>query len=66
MCNVRDSRGYQTNKLPLSLASAGCHFLDRENDENWVLEPYQRGGSVKTFWKHIEKACVDSDSVEED
>jgi hypothetical protein len=34
---------------------AGCDFKDRENDENWVLEDYQRGGGVKTYWKHIEK-----------
>lgn len=35
---------------------AGCKFEERENDENWVLEDYQRGGSVKTYWKHIQKA----------
>lgn len=37
------------------LTSAGCDFRERENDENWVLEDYQQGGSIKTFWKHIEK-----------
>lgn len=39
---------------------AGCNFQDREKDENWVLESYQRGGSVKTFWKHIQKGYVRS------
>jgi hypothetical protein len=34
---------------------AGCHFSERENNENWVLEEYQRSGSVKTYWKHIKK-----------
>ncbi|PWZ03183.1 hypothetical protein BCV70DRAFT_12886 [Testicularia cyperi] len=34
---------------------AGCNVNDRENDENWILEDYQRGGSVKTFYKHIER-----------
>lgn len=34
---------------------AGSRFQDRENDENWVLEEYQRGGSIKTYWKHIER-----------
>lgn len=38
--------------------TAGCDFRERENDENWVLEDYQRGGSVKTYWKHIEKGSV--------
>ena len=34
---------------------AGCTFEERENDENWVLEEYQRGGSVKTYWQHIKR-----------
>ncbi|EPQ26036.1 uncharacterized protein PFL1_06489 [Pseudozyma flocculosa PF-1] len=34
---------------------AGCDVRQRDNDENWILEDYQRGGSVKTFFKHIEK-----------
>ncbi|SPO22496.1 uncharacterized protein UTRI_01174 [Ustilago trichophora] len=34
---------------------AGCDVKGKENDENWVLEDYQKGGSVKTFYKHIEK-----------
>lgn len=28
---------------------------NRENDEDWVLQPIQKGGSVKTFYKHIER-----------
>ncbi|KAI9313655.1 hypothetical protein BX666DRAFT_1818119, partial [Dichotomocladium elegans] len=27
-----------------------------ESDENWVLEPFQRGGQVQTFVRHIQKA----------
>jgi len=27
-------------------------------DEEWILEPMQRGGSVKTFVKHIEEAAA--------
>ena len=34
---------------------AGCDVKGKENDENWILEEYQKGGSVKTFYKHIEK-----------
>ncbi|EST06217.1 Rossmann-like alpha/beta/alpha sandwich fold [Kalmanozyma brasiliensis GHG001] len=34
---------------------AGCDVKGKDNDENWVLEEYQKGGSVKTFYKHIEK-----------
>ncbi|SNX82576.1 uncharacterized protein MEPE_01282 [Melanopsichium pennsylvanicum] len=34
---------------------AGCDVKGKDNDENWVLEEYQRGGSVNTFYKHIEK-----------
>ncbi|PWN50688.1 hypothetical protein IE53DRAFT_82682 [Violaceomyces palustris] len=34
---------------------AGCDVKGRENDENWILEEYQKGGSVKSFYKHIEK-----------
>lgn len=41
---------------------AGNDFKDRFNDENWILEPYQRGGSVKTFWKHIEKGVEIADA----
>jgi hypothetical protein len=26
----------------------------RANDSDWVLTPIQRGGSVRTFFKHIE------------
>ena len=35
--------------------SAGKSFDDKHLDENWILEDYQRGGSVKTYWKHIER-----------
>ncbi|GAC97065.1 hypothetical protein PHSY_004649 [Pseudozyma hubeiensis SY62] len=34
---------------------AGCDVKAKDDDENWVLEDYQKGGSVKTFYKHIEK-----------
>ncbi|KAJ1032683.1 hypothetical protein NDA16_000705 [Ustilago loliicola] len=34
---------------------AGCDINGKDNDANWVLEDYQKGGSVKTFFKHIEK-----------
>ena len=34
---------------------AGCDVKGKDRDENWVLEDYQKGGSVKTFFKHIEK-----------
>lgn len=27
-----------------------------EVDDNWVLESFQRGGQVRTFVRHIEKA----------
>lgn len=27
---------------------------DISNDENWILEPYQKGGQVKTFIQHIQ------------
>lgn len=27
---------------------------DIYNDENWILEPYQKGGQVKTFIQHIQ------------
>lgn len=30
----------------------------RGNDSEWVLTPIQRGGSVKTFYKHIEAGYV--------
>ena len=37
------------------------------NDSSWFLEDYQRGGSVKTFLKHIETgiqiAAQDSSSL---
>lgn len=28
------------------------------NDEEWILEPMQKGGSVKTFVKHIEESAA--------
>lgn len=34
---------------------AGCNVAGKDNDENWILEDYQKGGSVKTFYKHIER-----------
>jgi len=34
---------------------AGCEFSGKGDDANWILESYQRGGSVKTYWKHIER-----------
>lgn len=41
---------------------AGCDFEGRSKDENWILEPYQVGGSVETFWKHIEKGLEIADA----
>lgn len=41
---------------------AGHDFRDREDDENWILEPFQRGGSVKTFWKHVSKGVEIADA----
>lgn len=29
-------------------------LTDISNDENWILEPYQKGGQVKTFIQHIQ------------
>ncbi len=42
-------------QLTCTLPIAGTDFEGRASDDNWVLEEYQRGGSVKTFWKHIER-----------
>ncbi|CAG8460974.1 4942_t:CDS:2 [Paraglomus occultum] len=33
----------------------GDNFEDIEDDENWVLEKFQRDGQVKTFLKHIQR-----------
>ncbi|KAJ9115212.1 hypothetical protein QFC20_001079 [Naganishia adeliensis] len=33
----------------------GTDAGNREDDEDWVLQPIQKGGSVKTFYKHIER-----------
>lgn len=33
----------------------GSAFEGRFTDDNWVLEDYQKGGSVRTFWKHIQR-----------
>ncbi|CAG8601552.1 6501_t:CDS:2 [Paraglomus brasilianum] len=33
----------------------GDTFEDIEDDTNWVLEKFQRGGQVKVFLKHIER-----------
>lgn len=41
---------------------AGCDFDGRTKDENWILEDFQQGGSVKTFWKHIEKGLEIADA----
>lgn len=41
---------------------AGSSFDGRSRDENWILEPYQTGGSVNTFWKHIEKGLEIADA----
>lgn len=41
---------------------AGSDFKGRTHDENWILESYQLGGSVKTFWKHIEKGLEIADA----
>lgn len=42
--------------------SAGSNFEGRTHDENWILEPYQLGGSVNTFWKHIQKGIEIADA----
>ncbi|CAD6885378.1 unnamed protein product [Tilletia laevis] len=34
---------------------AGCEFSGKDSDANWILEQYQRGGSAKTYWKHIQR-----------
>ncbi|KAK0532346.1 hypothetical protein OC835_003367 [Tilletia horrida] len=34
---------------------AGCEFSGKDQDANWILESYQRGGSVRTYWNHIER-----------
>lgn len=34
---------------------AGTSFAGRQTDDNWVLEEYQKGGAVRTFWKHIQR-----------
>ncbi|PWN27754.1 hypothetical protein BDZ90DRAFT_232149 [Jaminaea rosea] len=41
---------------------AGCDFEGRSKDENWILEPYQVGGSIETYWKHIEKGLEIADA----
>lgn len=41
---------------------AGSDFTGRTNDDNWILEPYQLGGSVNTFWKHIQKGIEIADA----
>ncbi|CAO1638037.1 unnamed protein product [Parajaminaea phylloscopi] len=41
---------------------AGCDFDGRSKDENWILEPFQQGGSVNTFWKHIAKGLEIADA----
>ncbi|CAO1633321.1 unnamed protein product [Jaminaea pallidilutea] len=41
---------------------AGSSFDGRSRDENWILEPYQTGGSVNTYWKHIEKGLEIADA----
>lgn len=37
---------------------AGSSFDGREQDSNWDLEDYQKGGSVKTYWKQLEKGIT--------
>jgi hypothetical protein len=32
----------------------GSDLTKIESDEGWILEPYQKGGQVKTFLKHIQ------------
>ncbi|KAM0754283.1 hypothetical protein T439DRAFT_332632 [Meredithblackwellia eburnea MCA 4105] len=34
----------------------GCSASQALQDESWILEPFQKGGSVKTFIRHITKA----------
>lgn len=30
----------------------------REHDDDWILQPIQKGGSVKTFYKHVARGQV--------
>lgn len=45
----------------------GTDLVQAQEDESWILEPYQRGGSINTFIKHITKgvelAVRDSSSL---
>lgn len=36
----------------------GCDATHATQDTDWILEPMQRGGSVKTYLKHIIKGCA--------
>lgn len=47
---------------PNSSPTAGPDFAGRSKDENWILESYQQGGSVNTFWKHIQKGLEIADA----
>lgn len=36
----------------------GINPAEAEHDDQWVLQPMQRGGSVKTFIKHVERGAA--------
>lgn len=54
----RDPRFLELDHLIVVACHAiwtGSNASKAEEDEDWVLETMQRGGSVKTFVKHIEE-----------
>lgn len=56
----RDERMAHVNHLILVPGHAvwlGNDASTYEDDAEWVLESFQRGGSIKTFNKHIEKGA---------
>ncbi|KAK4704890.1 hypothetical protein P7C70_g1323, partial [Phenoliferia sp. Uapishka_3] len=44
-------------QVPGHAIFTGCQASQATSDEDWILEPYQKGGSVRTFIKHITKAA---------
>lgn len=43
-------------QVPGHAIFTGCDASQATSDEGWILEPYQKGGSVRTYVKHITKA----------
>jgi hypothetical protein len=57
----RDARYAQLDHMvmvPGHAVWAGNDPAKVMQDEEWILEPMQKGGSVKTFVKHIEEAAA--------